>query len=158
MQTVNASTYKVTLCVESFYLQDSPEYHQITSPRVDDEVGAGVDRQKEVAEVRQVVKNGTAGIWTTPDLVLGVEPIAAPEYLVQVREDLHGLAEDEKDGDGDEDDAQVSLTFLAGRHLRVQIAVRVAHVLKEKSDDGISCNIVIKRVINQDSGLAQTGR
>ena len=58
-------------------------------------------------------------------------------YLVDVRDDLDGLADDEEDGDGDEDDAQVGLPPLPRRHLGVGVGgSALAHALSRRKKRG----------------------
>ena len=52
-------------------------------------------------------------------------------HFVDVRDDFDGLAGDEEDGDGDEDDAEVGLAPLPRRHLGVGVRV-LTHALKEQ--------------------------
>ena len=123
-----------SLCVRSL---------AVTSQGVDDDVGRGVDGQQEVRDVddavdqrrrrtlerRQVrllrlVRASAAQV----GLVLGRggrrrrrQP--AGEDFVHVRDDLDRLADDEENGDGDQDDAEVRLPLLPGRHLGLKQGV-----------------------------------
>ncbi len=87
-----------------------------TPPGVDDKVSGGVDGQEEVRDVDEAVDHvvGLAG-----DLERSGEP--AVDDLVQVGDDLDGLADDEENRDGDEDHSEVGLALLTGSHLGVKL-------------------------------------
>ena len=59
-------------------------------------------------------------------------------HLVDIWNDLDGLAGDEEDRDGDEDDAEVGLAPLPRSHLGIRVRV-FTHALKDCKD--VECRV-----------------
>ena len=84
----------------------------LSAQEIDQEVGGGVDAEKEVGKVNNLVDEGGR-------LALLLVRIVAVDDLIDVGEEFERLADDEHEGDGDQEAAQLVLLalFLKMLHL-----------------------------------------
>lgn len=93
----------------------------LTSPCVNDEVCRGVDGQEQMRDVYQAGHQRRG--WTLGHELTVAQ--AAKRHFVHIGNDLHGLAENEENRDGNENHSEVRFALLSGCHVRVDFVLTI---------------------------------